>query len=192
MPADPLIQRDQLVDDLRGAIHSGESGLNYVPRLLRRVLETNAWKERYDAKTRKPVAFESFAEFVRTPPTEGLGADMALINRMVGTSDPDLLRLLRDARKVGRGHKRDSDYESIDSETASYTAQRLAERAPEEYEAVKRGEQTIHRAAVKAGIRRHRIPIRLDSAESAAKTLRTHMPRETLARLADLLTKEDP
>lgn len=187
MPADPLVQRDQLVDDLRGAIHSGESGLNYVPRLLRKVLETDAWRERFDAKTKQPVAFASFAAFVSTPPTEGLGADMAMINRMVGTADPDLLRLLRDARKVGRGHKRDSDSESIDSESASYTAQRLAEHAPEEYEAVKRGEQTIHRAAVKAGIRKHRVPIRLDSADSAARTLRAHMSPDTRHALARLL-----
>lgn len=196
MVADPLIERDQLIGDLRGALHDGESGLMYVPRLLRKVLETEAWRERFDTKTRSRVAFSGFVQFVTTPATEGLGATVDLIDRIVGTDDPDLLRLLHEAKKVGRGSRTDlrlgeESTPSQKGENSSLTARRLAVDAPEEYEAVKRGEKSIHAAALSAGIRRRRIPVRLDSPESAAKTLRRHMPPEARQALARLLLEED-
>jgi hypothetical protein len=189
---DPLVEADQLVDDLRGALHSGESGLTYVPRLLCKVLETGAWRERYDARTRQTVRFGTFAEFTITPATEGLGATDELIDRIVGTDDPDLLRNLRKARRPGRGSRTDKvpRVESTPSramEDSANTAERLARDAPDEYAAVLRGERTLHAAAVRAGIRRRRVTVRMDSAESAAETLRRNMAPEQIAALVKLL-----
>jgi hypothetical protein len=65
----------------------------------------------------------------------------------------------------------------------------LAVEAPEEYEAVKRGERSINAASIRAGIRKRRIPVRLDDADSAARTLRTHMPRDQRIRLAKSLVR---
>lgn len=50
-----------------------------------------------------------------------------------------------------------------------------------------RGERTINAAAVRAGFRRHRVSIRLDSAESAAETLRKHMTPDQIRELRKLL-----
>jgi hypothetical protein len=80
------------------------------------------------------------------------GADMALIERIVGTGDPELLRLLREAKKIGPGRR--TDLEPLDeSSTGSqnHTADdldRLAREAPGEYEAVKRGEKSINAATI--------------------------------------------
>lgn len=191
--ADELVERDQLVDSLRGALADGRSGLSYVPRLLRRVLETGAWRERYDAKTRAVVRFRSFGEFVGAQPTEGLGTTMELVNRIVGTNDPGLLRLLREARKGQPGRPKRETKKGEEStpiskgEDSTLTADRLAREAPAEYAAVMGGQKTIHAAALAAGIRKRRVSVRMDDAESAARSLRKHMSPEDLARLAKLL-----
>jgi len=132
---------------------------------------------------------------VTARPLSGLGASIDLVTRIIGTDDPELLRMLRDALKSGPGRRanpepgRDSKL-SAKGEDVALTAERLAREAPEEYAAVLRGERTINAAAVRAGIRRRRIAIRLDSAESAAETLRKHMTSEQLHSLIKLLREE--
>lgn len=197
MTGDPMIEHDQLVSDLRGALHEGESGLNYVPRLLRRLLETEAWRKRYDTKTRQTVTFGSFTKFVTTPPTEGLGASMDLVDRIVGEGDPDLVQKLHEAKKIGQGHRSDLDgphhdsWRSREREETSLAAARLARDAPGEYAAVQSGDKTIHRAAVDAGIRKPRGSVRFDNPESAARTLRKHMSTDDLSTLARLLMESE-
>lgn len=97
---------------------------------------------------------------------------MELIERIVGTEDPDLLRLLHDAQGAGQGSRSDlsprgDSPRSHGGMDAIQAAQRLAREAPAEYEAVRRGEKSIHAAAVSAGIRRRRVSVRLDDAASA-------------------------
>lgn len=201
---DNLIRNAHLVDALGSSLRRGDHALGTVPALLKQILEKDAWRE-FETSRGERVRHERFADFVTTPPLKGLGADVDLIDRIVGTADPDLLRLLRDAKKGKPGRplkgldplgelKGINGEESTPiskGEDTALTAQRLAAQAPEEYEAVKRGDRTIHAAAVRAGFRRRRIPVRLDSPESAAQTLRKHMSADALARLARLLTEDD-
>ena len=181
-----------LVESLESSIQRGGHALADVPGLLKRVLIEDAWRE-FVTRRGELVRHERFSNFVSTSPLGGLGADMALIDRIVGTGDPELLRLLRGAQEVGPGYRSDLQPPSdsngglTQGEASAYTAERLAREAPEEYEAVKRGEKTVHAAAISAGIRRRRIPVRLDSPESAAETLRKHMPPDTRRALARLL-----
>lgn len=181
-----------LVESLESSIQRGGNALADVPGLLKRVLAEGAWRE-FATRRGELVRHERWSSFVVTPPLAGLGADQALIDRIVGTDDPDLLRLLREARKGKAGRPASNSenpkesFEINDTGHADYLAQRLATGAPDEYAAVQRGEKTINAAAISAGIRRRRIPVRLDSAESAAQTLRTHMPREQQIALARLL-----
>jgi hypothetical protein len=50
---------------------------------------------------------------------------------------------------------------------------------------------SVRAAAVEAGIAPHIQSVRMDDPDSAARTLRRHMPREALVRLAELLIKEE-
>jgi hypothetical protein len=187
----PLRARGSLVDALSSALDRGNHGLENVPGLLRQVLADESWRE-FETARGEHVTHPQFASFVADPPLRGLGATMEVIERIVGTDDPDLLRMLRQARKVGhgpgRGHKTNGESPDVlgDDSTAR-DADRLAREAPEEYAAVRRGEKSINAAAISAGIRRRRIAVRLDNAESAAETLRKHMAPAELARLRDLL-----
>jgi hypothetical protein len=180
-----------LVESLESSIQRGGHALADVPGLLKRVLIEDAWRE-FVTRRGELVRHERFSGFVTSPPLGGLGADDALIDRIVGTADPDLLRLLKKARKTGQGHRSDLEQLPCDSQGSydggtGYVADRLAREAPDEYAAVQRGEKTINAASISAGIRRRRIPVRLDSPESAAETLRKHMSPDTRRALARLL-----
>lgn len=173
-----------LVDALGSALRRGDNALGAIPGLLKRILAEEAWRE-FITQRGELVQHERFADFVTTPPLRGLGASMELIDRIVGTSDPDLLRMLREAKKVGRGsvgRGRPSighvDSTSPNGGATDYAADRLAREAPEEYEAVLRGEKTIHAAAVAAGIRPRRISIRLDDPASAVRSIRNNATPE--------------
>lgn len=190
----PLRTRGSLIDALSSALDRGNHGLENVPGLLKRILAEESWRE-FETARGEHVVHERFESFVTAPPLKGLGASTAVIERIVGTDDPDLLRLLRDARKgaPGRPSAAKNRVESTPiskGEDSSLTVQRLAVEAPSEYEAVKRGEKTINAAAISAGIRRRRVSVRLDNPRSAAETLRKHMSREQLAELRALLAAE--
>ncbi len=186
-----LRQRATLVEALSSSLEHGGAALGTVPKALQRLLEDDAWRE-FTTSRGEHVEYDRFSDFVITPPLRGLGATDELIDRIAEPSKyPDLVRRLREARKVGRGHKRQKDSFVLHTGNADYQAERLAREAPEEYEAVERGERTIHAAAVRAGIRRRRIPVRLDNAESAARTLRDHMPPDIRRELGRLLLEED-
>jgi hypothetical protein len=190
----PLRARGSLVNALSSALDRGNHGLENVPGLLKRILADESWRE-FETARGEHVTHDRFESFVSEPPLRGLGATTAVIDRIIGTGDPDLLRMLREARKVGPGHRSDlrppieSIGGSLNSGRADAAADRLARDAPEEYAAVQRGEKSINAAAISAGIRRRRIAVRLDSAESAAETLRKHMPPAEIARLRDLLAE---
>jgi hypothetical protein len=67
---------------------------------------------------------------------------------------------------------------------------RLRRDRPDLHAEVLAGSISPHAAMVLAGFRRRTGTVRYDDAESAARTLRKHMPREALLRLAELLTEE--
>jgi hypothetical protein len=189
---DVLVERDQIVCDLRDALRDGESGLQYVPRLLRRVLETEAWRERYDRSTRKPVPFRNFAEFATSQPTEGLGGDLALIHRIVG-DDPETLDLLDRALQNAPHAHRDSDNIRVTQSSArggtskEYALRRLRSQAPELHAKVLSGNLSPHAAMVQAGFRPPTFTVRGDKPEAVAATLRKQLSPEVLAEVARLL-----
>lgn len=188
-----LHRNAHLVEALGSALRDGDHALGTVPDLLKRVLAEESWRE-FTTQRGEHVQHEQFTSFVTTRPLKGIGATDELIDRIVGTDDPELLRLLREARSVGQGRRTDllplESKPSTRGESSDYTADRLARVAPDQFEAVKRGEKTIHAAALAAGIRRRRASVRLDDPASAARTLRKHMTPDQLHALVRLLMGE--
>lgn len=187
-----LARNWQLVRHTETALRTGNESLGNVPALLRSLLEEQAWRE-FALPSGETVSYRRFSEFVAAKPPRGLGAELVLVERIVGTGDPDLLVMLREAEKVGhgpgRGHKTlsDSDRVSTGDDTAAKAAQRLARAHPEQYAAVKSGELSVNAAAVLAGIRPRRISVRLDRPDSIARSLRKHLTPEQVAELRALL-----
>jgi hypothetical protein len=181
-----LTRKASLVDLLGSALRDGGHALTAVPGLLKQVLVDDGWRD-FVTQRGERAQHDRIEDFVRTPPLKGLGASVELVERVIGTDDPDLLRMWRAAQKVGRGHRRQGDSPSLSDDETGKAADRLARDAPEEYEAVRRGEKTINAAARAAGIRPHRISVRLDRPDSIARSLRRYMPPDQLATLARLL-----
>lgn len=182
-----------LIDALASSLRRGGNALEDVPGLLEKVIDEESWRE-FVTQRGELVQHDRFSDFVREKPLRGLGASDELIDRIVGTkaANAEVRRKLRETRKGSGGRPR-ADEKSLDSngveqgEDSGYTADRLARNAPDEYEAVKRGEKTINAAAVAAGIRPHRISVRLDRPESIARSLRQHMKPDDVVTLARLL-----
>jgi hypothetical protein len=186
-----LARNWQLVRHTEGALRAGSENLGSVPGLLRALLEEEAWRE-FSLPSGESVTYRRFSEFVAANPPRGLGTELAVIERVIGTDDPDLLVMLREAEKVGGGRPRKgeipSDSNGISTgDDSGYTAARLARDAPNVYAAVKAGELSVNAAAVLAGIRPRRISVRLDAPDSVARSLRKHMDPEQLTRLRSLL-----
>lgn len=185
----------QLVRHTETALRTGSESLGNVPALLRSLLDEEAWRE-FSLPAGETVRYRRFGEFVAAKPPRGLGTDLAVIERVIGTEDPDLLVMLREAEKVGRGGDRrseafkagESPALNVGDDQTGKTAARLARDAPNVYAALKAGElPSVNAAAVLAGIRPRRISVRLDAPDSVARSLRKHMSTEQLAQLRSLL-----
>lgn len=179
-----------LVDTLGASLRRGGSALANAPELLRQALESGAWRE-FTTQRGDHVRYARFSEFVTTPPLHGLGASMEIVERIVGTDDPDLLVMLREAEKVGQGARtdlqpRDDSSRGHGNGQSDYLADRLARDAPELYAAVKAG-MSLSAAAIAAGIRPRRISVRLDNPRSIAQSLRRHLAPELIVELRALL-----
>lgn len=189
---DQLRRNGSLVEMLGGALRDADHGWTAAPSLLRQVLTEGSWREMVTQRG-EHVSHKRIEEFISEQPLGGLGATVELVERLIGTDDPDLLQLWRAARKGKPGRKprsekaADSAGNNDGGDSTTRSAARLARDAPDEYESVKRGEKTINAAAIAAGIRPHRVPVRLDRPESIAATLRRYLTPEQLSTLARLL-----
>src|SRR5690606_38754229 len=65
------------VEALGSALLRGGAALENVPGLLKRILREEAWRE-FQPKIGPVVRHERFADFVTTPPVQGLGASVEL------------------------------------------------------------------------------------------------------------------
>jgi hypothetical protein len=191
--ADPLRAAGSEVAALSDALRRGGGALDSVPDQLEELIDSGSWRH-FVTRLGKEVSHARFDEFTRTEPLGGLGASPDLIDRIVGTKHPDLLVKLREVRKGKPGRPRKGTEKALESnafsstgEHSDYAADRLAREAPDEYEAVRRGEKSINAAAVAAGIRPRRISVRLDRPDSIVATLRRHLTTEQLAEVTRLL-----
>lgn len=185
MSADLMVEYDQIVCDLRESLRDTTSGLRYAPQLIRRVLETGAWRKRYDRATRSEVGFDTVDEFIGAKPTEGLGCTGDLIDRLV-KDDADAVRMLREARKgthnistrartTGHGDRRD------------YALERLEKAAPHLHAEVRAGTLSSNKAMIRAGLRGRKISVAIDRPDAVAASLRKHMSPDDLSELIRLL-----
>jgi len=194
------LRGNALINDALGsALRSGGSALGTVPALLKRVLAEESWRE-FVTKRGEHVRHERFADFVTALPLKGLGSDVALVRRIVA-DDPETLDLLDQALQnpvgmnvplsIRQGHAPAGTTQARALRKLRTEAERGDKQAAELHAEVLAGTLSAHGAMVKAGYRPKTISIPIGRPERVAAYLRKHMPREALARLIELLTKED-
>jgi hypothetical protein len=142
-----LAWNDSVVDSLRSALSQGKTGLGDVPAMLKIVLKEQAWKDRVIVATGEHTSFERFEDFAKAAPLAGLGADLALIKRIV-RDDPEALDLLDQATENPEGRPAGShatmasettvnnvnSYETRESpvgNTSQYAIRRLRKERPD-------------------------------------------------------------
>jgi len=185
-----LVRNRHLVEDLGGALRSGQHGLSTVPGLLKRVLVEESWRE-FTTQRGEHVQHDRFAEFVTTPPLQGIGSTVDLV-RSICRDDMEALDLLDQALQGRHG----GDHSKSDNVTLAPTGnardkalRKLRKDAPELHAEVLAGALTAHAAMVKAGYRPPTFTVRGDSPESVAATLRRRLSPEQVSDLVRLLAE---
>jgi hypothetical protein len=193
---DQLRVNGNLVDSLGNAVRHGGTALGTVPGLLRRVLETGAWRE-FVTQRGEHVPHARFADFVTTPPLKGLGATMDLIERVVA-DDPVTLDLLDKElqRPVGTNqHGKGEAVNNINTlrpvgTSKAAALRKLRKDAPELHAKVLAKEMSAHAAMVQAGFRHRMVSVNMDDPLSGANTVLRNASPEYLAEFRRLLNKE--
>ena len=204
----PLIRNRNMVDALASAVRGGSESLGQVPGLLCRVLEEEAWRH-FTTALGKDVQHARLADFITTPPLDGLGASVDLVKKIIA-EDARTLDLLDQAlrnphggdHRSGSARTNVSDIHVGSARPAGTTRARAIRKLRTEAE---RGNEVAadlhadvladrispHAAMVQAGFRPKTISVPISKPERVAAYLRKHMPREAILRLVELLTKED-
>jgi hypothetical protein len=177
------------VESLGSSLRHGGEALDNVPDLLKRLLETGAWRH-FQPRMGPVVTHERFAEFVTTAPLTGLGTSVDLVRRIV-SGDAEALDLLDKALQnpVGRPLINHSIKDKAPTGTSKYYAlRRLRRDAPDLHADVLAGKLSAHAAMVKAGFRPKRFTVVVNSKpDQIAATLRRQLDPDTLAAVAQLL-----
>ncbi len=165
MTADPFIEADEQIQGFSGILSRGETGFKYLPSGLKAILRTGAWRKRR-IRTGAVVEFDSFEEFITTPPLEGIGGDLSLIRRIV-SADVEALDLLDRACQKPHGGDRksedaikctDAPLDEKPKSRAGRDLRRLRKDAPEVHSRVLSGEISPHAGMVEAGFRKRPAP----------------------------------
>lgn len=156
------VEAYQVCNHAISALSHGETNLTVFPKLLRRIIEEQAWKVRR-VPGKGMVEMQSLRELVTTAPITGWGEDPAKIEAVI-RDDAEVLAMWREAMKAKTGPKvkrEENSYCNNITQTKgatgtsrAYTVSRLQREAPELFEKVKAGEMSANAAAIEAGFRR--------------------------------------
>lgn len=190
---DVPVYRGQLTHDLGNALHAGVHGLDVIPKLLRRALELEAWKERVVIETGEIIeGFASFEEYVHATPPAGLGSSMPVIERLLKDDTQALVKIRKETKHQGARTDTNNFHYNImevkQGTSKAYLAERLGRERPELYEQVKSKQKSIHKASVEAGFIPRTIPVAIEDVDSIARTLRKHLDATQLDELVKRLT----
>jgi hypothetical protein len=90
-----LIENQQLVERLWDSVNTCIESLENLGPLVRRILETEAWKRREVASI-GIVEFDHFIDFIRTPPLRGCGWNPEKLVILLSHT-PEVLDMYQDA-----------------------------------------------------------------------------------------------
>lgn len=191
MAAMPL-ERDSIVECLRGAMRDGAMGLGQVPALLKRVLVDDCWRSRVVKRTGEVVEFDRFDRFVVTAPLEGLGTTLETFRNLI-KHDVEALDLYDRAVKESERQGERTDLHDIIREvqqatldygtSEQYALRKLRDDAPTLHASVIKGELSPHAAMVQAGFRKPTATVPTHDPEAAARRLARHFAGDRLDAL---------
>jgi hypothetical protein len=157
------VEAYQVCNSAISALSHGETNLSIFPKLLRRIITEEAWKNR-KVPGKGMVAMKSLRELVTTPPITGWGEDPAKIEAVI-RDDAEVLAMWREAMKGKAGRPAKESLDNVKELNAgagnsrAYTVSRLQREAPELFAQVAAGTISANAAAIKAGFRKKLKPL---------------------------------
>jgi len=190
---------DSTVEVLAKALAS-TSFVDNVPDLIVSVIEHDYWRERVIERTHEVACFTRFEDFVRTPPLEGLGSTLDIIDRLCKghrKAEDALDRVMQ--RTDGRPSLNDETVYNINSFSeerpagtgTAYALRRLRAQRPDLHEQVLADMLSPHAAMVQAGFRKRTVSIPIDDPADVARRLRALLTPEQRRNVAALLATEE-
>jgi hypothetical protein len=151
-----LIVNHHLVQALWDEVNQTSGGLANVAPLVKRLLESGGWREREVVQINEIVRFDSFVDFIRSPPLRGCGWPLEKVEVLI-RDDPETLTMWRQAT-TGEKHLHKTDHDNViitskQGNSRAYTLTRLKRERPDLYARVKAGELSANAAAIEAGWR---------------------------------------
>jgi hypothetical protein len=174
---------NRLVESLGSSLRHGGEALEDIPKVLREVLESGAWRD-FTTRMGQRVQHERFEDFVTTQPLAGVGGTMDLVRR-IASSDPVTLDLLDRAvqRKVGSNTAVDNINTRPDGTARDAALRRLRKDRPDLHAEVLAGEKSPHAAMVEAGFRIRTITVPAEPHAAVRRLLRHFTAGEIRAAL---------
>jgi len=158
-----LRDKGVLVEGLWHAVDDAANNLEAVPRSIKRVLETEAWRKR----EHRGRVFEhaTFLDFITAKPLAGCGWPPEKVEALL-KDEPEVLALWRKATTGKRHvHKADDNNNVIikprQGNSRAYTLDRLKRERPDLFDRVCAGELSANAAATEAGWRKPATPLGL-------------------------------
>jgi len=158
-----LRDKGLLVEGLWHAVDDAANNLEAVPRSIKRVIETEAWRER-EYRGRK-FQHATFLDFVTAKPLAGCGWKPEKVEALL-KDEPEVLALWRKATTghQGRPPKQKNDNIIVKPKqgtSRAYTLDRLKRERPDLFDRVCAGELSPNAAAIEAGWRKPATPLSL-------------------------------
>jgi hypothetical protein len=202
-----------MVGALGVAVGGGRRGLEAAPRMLRTVIERDAWRSFVSADGQE-VTHRTFRAFAAASPPRGLGASIEFLSRLCGEDEQlcTLLRAVSTPRKGRPPAEERATEEEMTGENGkniptssgrpargdrvSFVLKRLAETDQELYMRTTLPKQDREylspwAAAVKAGLRKPKSSLRTDDPGAVVTFVRRHFTPEQRRRIAALLLEQD-
>jgi hypothetical protein len=189
-------------------LRSSSLSSSNIPYLIRDVIEGDMWRVFNHPSAGQLIDnhTKSFAQFVKTPPPDGLGSEVKIIeNVLIACTKSDNARDSKVAQeaitafsqaltgKIGTNQYiegRDNITTLSERGTSkSYAHRKLCKDAPEIYQRVINGEISAHAGMVEAGYRKKQITFTHD-VDSAVKMLRNKFTPAELEKIRDKLTPQ--
>jgi hypothetical protein len=164
------VYNGQLVAGLMESVGGGKRDLTTIPKLVRKIIKEEMWKEFYIDRTKQFVKHDSFAAFVAAQPMEGLGINLDLLKRIC-RDDASVFDLIDQAEQGRHGGDRrsegaKSDIVTLDSNqrgnTRQHALRKLRKERPDLHAQVLANKLSPHAAMVEAGFRNKTMTVPTD------------------------------
>ena len=191
--ADLMRERGVVVSSAAQMLSHGQVNLEVFPGLIERIIDEEMWRQRAipQKEWRMSLEFNSFVEFVKAKPLDGLGTTVKTLENLC-RDRLEILEKIRDASVPTVGTNQYS--EGSDNITTreggtsrADTLRRLRKDRPDLHARVLAGELSAHAAAIEAGFRHRTLTVPIDDPDRLAVTLLRRLDYVAIQRVIELL-----